>query len=123
MSDDGFVLFRDANGNSVEIMFEAKTDYFAMLTVQRFIADMKPVFASNGMTLSDVSVEWRKNANDMWVRVVDFKLQYMDNTIKQTLFSVTVGNEPHNITVTEVVADEALVETVFNTLNMVSSVD
>ena len=120
MSEDGMGLLYAANGNNITVAAEAKNDYYATMDVKAFNETMKPVFESMGMVISEVSVEQIKNVNALALTKIVFTNQYMNTTMKQTLFITTVGNETYTVTVTEAVADASLVEMVFTTLDVVS---
>lgn len=118
---DGMECLSAANGNSIGITSEAKNNYYATMTVERFKKDMKPIFEPRGIAILDASVERKKNANGIWLTVINCTTQHMNSTIKNTLFIITVGYETYTVTVVEVVDDATLAETVFNTLNIAPS--
>lgn len=108
------------SGNNITVTSEPKSDYYATMNTETFCAEIQPTLESMGMAISEVSVEQIKNANALALTKIVYTNQYMNTTMKQTLFITTVGNETYTVTVTEAVADASLVEMVFTTLDVVS---
>lgn len=121
LTDGSIVLLTDImTGNNISIVSEPKNDYYATLTTESFYTDMKPVLESMGMAISEASVKQTQNENDLAMIVITYTASFMDTEMTQTQYIVNADNLTYSVTVTEMVPNAELIETVFNTLNTAS---
>lgn len=106
-------------GNNVNVITEAKNDYYATMDLAAFNRDLVPVYESMGMTVSNISVAQTKNAAGLAISKFSYTTTIEGISMKMTQFITTVGQKTYTVTVTEVVSDADLANNVFNTLNQV----
>ena len=121
VTDGSIVILTDlSNGNNITIVSEPKNDYYAALNTESFNTEMKPMLESMGMAISEASVKQTQNENGLAMTVIVYTAAYLGTEMTQTQYIVNVDDLTYSVTVTEMVADAVLVETVFDTLNTVS---
>ncbi|MBQ8497784.1 MAG: hypothetical protein IJ489_10080 [Clostridia bacterium] len=122
LTEGSIVMMMDTvSGNNITVVSEPKNDYYATMDVESFNRDMKPALESMGMTVMTASVEHTDNENGVEITVISYTASYVGAEMKQTQYITNVGTLTYCVTITEMVDDTVLVQTVFDTLNMVSS--
>ena len=106
-------------GNNITVVYEAKTDLYETSTE----AELKAIFAqamnAYGFSVSDFKLSQTKNDFvDKITKMTCTTTAANTAAMRQTMFVVTVGDRTYTITVTESTADQELVDTVFNTLEI-----
>lgn len=109
------ILQGTENTNNITVVYEAATDAYEKWTVASFNEVMKPSYDALGMTVSDVKVDQKKKG-DLHVTEISYNMMYSGTDMKQTVYVVTVSDRTYSATVTEVVADSALVSNVYDSL-------
>ncbi len=105
-------------GNNITVVYEAKTDIYEDSTE----AKLEELFAQSmnayGMSISDFKLFRTKN--DYVDKIIKLTFTTVANSVsmKQTVFIVTAGDRTYSITITEATADQDLVDTVFDTLEI-----
>ncbi|MBO7250346.1 MAG: hypothetical protein J6V42_03630 [Clostridia bacterium] len=113
------VMFRDPDTtNNINVVYEDKTSVYDSLTADEFEEAMNEVYESMGMSISNVSVATKKT-NGLSVRVFSFKTTVASTSavMRQTQYVTTIDNRTYTVTVTELVSDADLADTVFETLS------
>ena len=106
-----------ASGNNITVAYENKNTMYDTMTTAIFNRDIKPVYEAMGLAISSASVE-HKNTNGENVTVVSYTAKVQGQSMKQTQFILHCGTRTYTVTVTEVTSDAALVQNVFNTLDV-----
>ena len=122
LNDGATPMIVDMNsGNNVLITYSAKDDTWSQMTADIYLAAMNDLMAAQGITLSNVAVEHVTTANgEKVVKITQTTATQANPTgVPQTLFIIRSGANDYVITVTEQVALEGLVDTVFATLKSV----
>ena len=105
-------------GNNITVSYEQYSDTYKKMTVEDFNTMLKPYLEAAGMTVANVAVTQLKNGNEINVTKIVYTATANGVSMGQTLFVVAVGELNYIVTVTETEADAALVNNVFNTLNV-----
>ena len=115
--DGSVVILQDAvTGNNITVVSESKNAFYDTMTIQDFEAQMKPAYEAMGMTVDNVKLERKENAQGLKVLVMSFDNTTQGMSMKQTQYVTTIGAYSYTVTVTEVAADAELAQTVFDTL-------
>ena len=121
VTDGSITILSDlTTGNNITVVFEAKNDYYATMNTESFNTEMKPMLESMGMSISEASVKQTQNETGLSMTVIAYTSIYLGAEMTQTQYIVNVDDLTYSVTVTEMVPDAVLVETVFNTLNIAS---
>ena len=107
----------NGNGNNITVVYENKNTAYDTLTTASFNSDVKPVYEAMGLAISNAKVE-HKTTNGEKVTVISYTAKTQGRTIKQTQFVIHSGNRTYTVTVSEFASDTALVQNVFNTLDV-----
>lgn len=111
------IIVNTENGNNINVVYEPKTNLYETLNNEQYYNLMKPVTDTMGAILKSPSVEQIKaNANGITLTKMSHTLLTNGVSVKQTIFATTVGDKTYSVTVTEMVTDETLVNTVLNSL-------
>ena len=102
-------------GNNITVVYEPQTDLYKNMTAQTFIDTIKPSFDAVNMSIYGVSVT-QTTSNGQDVTKINYTASLSGVTMEQTVFVITVDDRTYSVTVTETAQDDALVDTVFNTL-------
>ena len=115
--DGSVVILQDAvTGNNITVVSESKNAFYDTMTIQDFEAQMKPVYEAMGMTVENVKLERKENAQGLKVLMISYDNTTQGMSMKQTQYVTTIGAYSYTVTVTEVAADAELAKTVFDTL-------
>ena len=115
--DGSVVILQDAvTGNNITVVSESKNAFYDTMTIQDFEAQMKPVYEAMGMTVENVKLERKENAQGLKVLMISYDNTTQGMSMKQTQYVTTIGAYSYTVTVTEVAADAELAQTVFDTL-------
>jgi len=115
--DGSVVILQDAaTSNNITVVSESKNAFYDTMTIQDFETQMKPVYEAMGMTVDNVKLERKENAQGLKVLVMSFDNTTQGVSMKQTQYVTTIGAYSYTVTVTEVAADAEMVQTVFDTL-------
>lgn len=115
--DGSVVILQDAaTRNNITVVSESKNAFYDTMTIQDFETQMKPAYEAMGMTVDNVKLERKENAQGLKVLVMSFDNTTQGVSMKQTQYVTTIGAYSYTVTVTEVTADAELVQTVFDTL-------
>lgn len=111
------IIVNTTNGNNITVVYEPKTNFYETINNEQYYNAMKPIADAAGSILKSPSVEQIKaNANGISLTKMSHTLLTSGVSVKQTIFATTVGDKTYSVTVTEMVADETLVNTVLNSL-------
>ena len=117
-TDGSTVLLQKAGErNNISVVYEAKTDYYEKMTTSTFVSELKPVYATMGMTLSNESVTQVENEWGTKITKVTYTAKVQSSTMKQTQLVTTIGERTYTVTFTEVQTDANGVQTLFDTLS------
>ncbi len=117
--DGSVVILQDpTNGNNITVVSESKNAFYDTMTLKDFEAQMKPAYEAMGMTVDNVKLERKENAQGLKLLVMSFNNTTQGATMKQTQYVTTIGAYSYTVTVTEVSAAADIVQAVFDTLNM-----
>ena len=117
-TSNGVLLLSEGMGNNITLVSEPATDLYRTITAEEFRALIAPSLESQGLTVSDVTLEQQINPNDVKMTVITYNISQSSLTLVQTVFIVNAGSDTYTVTVTEVGADTDIPETVFNTLKI-----
>ena len=112
-------LMHAGTGNNINVGYEEMSDFYSTMDVASFNSELKPMLEQAGLTIKNPSVEQLTNDNDTKCTKIRFTTQYSGVTMTQTMFIVAAGGYNYVITVTEVAADDALIENVYKTLDII----
>ena len=116
--DDGYAqLSASGGGNNIVVSVSDYDSTFDNMTVETFRTQLLPMLEQAGMTVSGEKVT-HNTEKGYDIAVVTYKITYMGISMYQTLYMFRVNNSIYSITVTELTRDSALIETVFDTLNV-----
>ncbi|MBQ9087059.1 MAG: hypothetical protein IJY47_07740 [Clostridia bacterium] len=111
------VVLKGATGrNNITVVYEAKTGYYESLTRDTFISEMKPLYASMGMTLSNETVTQLQNEQGTKITEITYFAVAQGTSLKQTQLITTLGERTYTITLSEFQTNDALNQTLFDTL-------
>lgn len=120
MTDGSTVILVNSTGvgNNITVVYEAKNTVYDTITVEEFEAQMKPAYQAMGMSIKDTAIEQTKNECGTQMTKISLTTTSAAAkvTMTQTMYITHVGDRTYTVTVTEVSNDDALVDTVFNTL-------
>lgn len=115
--DGSVVILQDAvTGNNITVVSESKNAFYDTMTLEDFETQMKPAYEAMGMTVDNVKLERKENAQGLKVLVMSFDNTTQGVSMKQTQYVTTIGAYSYTVTVTEVAEDAELAQTVFDTL-------
>ncbi len=117
-TDGSVMTLAGENGNNVTVVYEAKTDVYEKLTTESFKTNVLPLYTQMGLTVTNPSVE-QTETNGLSVTKISQTMSVLTQEMDQTQYITTIDDKTYTITVTEVVADDTLVQTVFDTLTKV----
>ena len=118
-TDGSVVILKKLGGarNNITVAYEEKNDIYDTFTVADFNSMMKPAYESMGMAVSNPSIEHKEVGGEK-VNVISYTATASGGSMKQTQYIVNAGTRTYIITVTEMTADAALVNNVFNTIKV-----
>lgn len=121
MTDGSTVILVNETGmgNNITVVYEAKNDVYSTITAEDFQSQMGTILAATGMTISDCTITQTENEIGTAMTRIAFTSTVANMELGQTMYILNVGERTYTVTVTETVADDALVENVFNTLSAV----
>ncbi len=115
---DTVTLIKDnATGNNITAVNEPISTFYTSMTAYSFNLMYKPQLEAQGMAISGVTVEQVVNALGTKLTKINYTATVQGVSMQQTMFVCPKGSYNNCITVTEVVADPALVNNVFNTIS------
>lgn len=102
---------------NIVVSYENATTMYDNLSADQFYAMFAPMYAQLGWTISNVSAR-TATTNGLSVNVYSFEttLPQASAPMIQTLFTVTVGSRTYSIALSENSVDEALANTIIDTL-------
>lgn len=102
---------------NIVVSYEDATTMYDNLSADQFYAMFAPMYAQLGWTISNVSAR-TATTNGLSVNVYSFEttLPQASAPMIQTLFTVTVGSRTYSIALSENSVDEALANTIIDTL-------
>ena len=102
---------------NIVVTYEDATTMYDNLSADQFYAMFAPMYAQLGWTISNVSAR-TATTNGLSVNVYSFEttLPQASAPMIQTLFTVTVGSRTYSIALSENSVDEALANTIIDTL-------
>ncbi len=116
--DGSVVILQDPlTGNNITVVSESKNAFYDTMTLKDFETQMQPAYEAMGMTVDNVKLERKENAQGFKLLVMSFDNTTQGVTMKQTQYVTTIGDYSYTVTVTEVTAAADVVQNVFNTLN------
>ena len=109
------VILLTMNGNNITVLYEPKSDIYEKMTLESYMETYMPTYESMGVSISNVKIEKKETNGE---KVIVISQNAVNNGVKmtQTQYIMAVGDRNYVVTVTEVVNDAKLVETVFQTL-------
>ena len=119
VTDGSTVTITGPNGNNITVVYEDKTDMYENMTTESYKSELVPVYESMGLAIENPTVKQTKH-NGMKFTIFTHTMITSTKRVDQTQYITTIGDKTHIVTVTEVVADDALVENVLQTLNKVN---
>ena len=122
-NDNNMVILVNENGygNNISIVSEAKTDIYDTLTVEAFMAEMKPYFESMGLTVYGATIERMTNRNGIKLTMIRFAAQSGETVTTQTQYVCHTNEKTYSLTVTEATPQPDLFATVFTTLDVIEN--
>lgn len=111
-------ILQTLNGNNITVAYEEKSDMYVNMTIETYNSTLKPVYEAMGMMVSNVKIE-KKETNGLQIVQISQTTSINGVTMTQTQYILPIEDLNYVVTVTEVVADAALRETVLNTLTVV----
>ena len=106
----------DGSGNNITVAYEPKTTIYKEMTMSSFSDLFKPALEAMGLTVSNVSISQVKNSHGVEITKMTYNAANAAATMKQTIYCFDAGSSTYSVTVTEMVEDYAVVQTVFNTI-------
>jgi hypothetical protein len=111
-------IIASPNGQkNITVSYEDATTMYDNLTADQFSAMFAPMYEQLGWSISNVTAK-TVTSNGLSVNVFSFKttLPQPSAAMIQTIFVVTVGNRTYSVALTENAVDEAIANTILETL-------
>ena len=115
-NDSMAIFINQRTGNTIDIVYEQKTNYYDNMTTERFNYQLKPYYESSGMKISSVNIEYLSNSNGLNIAKFTMAARTPEVPMTQTLLVVTVADRTHVITIWEIENEPELVNNIFNSL-------
>ena len=109
------ILMNSVTGNNITVVYEAKTTMYDNMTVSSFNEMFAPAFQASGMTASNVQIT-QTTANGLKIIKITYDATVSGVSMSQTLLITNIGDRTYSVSVTEVVKDSELVNTVLETI-------
>ena len=110
------VMDTEGTGNNINVSYEAKNDLYDDIDIEKFNEVLKPAFEEAGLVVSNATVE-KGTTNGLDYILLSYDSVMGGSNMHQTQVITTVGERTYILTITEMVADPDLVETVISTLS------
>ena len=112
-------LIMDGNtGNNITVVGEQYSEIYKTMTVEEFNRLLKPTLEAQGITVSGVKIEQKKNG-DLAITKISYSVKAANGTsMKQTIYVVPAGSLNYAINVTSVKTVDGLLDNVFNSLTV-----
>ena len=105
------------SGNNIIVYTHEKTDFFKMIdNVEKFDELMRPEYEASGFVINEVTVE-SGITNGLEYVIFSFDAVQSDNSFIESQIITNAGNYTYMITITEVVSNPAMIDTIISTLS------